>query len=1047
MNRWVGKSIRYFLYFVCTVFLLFVFIANTLRLSSYYFEDHQAFTTKWISRILSQPVKLQGLQIHWHWFDPVIRLNHVTVMSATSNRQLLNVDHLTVVFDLWRSMSHWHLLTKDIYVSGVKLDLQVNAAGYVSVMGQAMGNEKAFRLSDGVDWLLLQPHVMVKDITLNGKFGQRQFSADQVAVDVRNAADQHQLQINLPAIQVKNLFSISNLQLTAQGQLDQGVLQISQNDGDILLKKYVPLSLQDSQLKLVANYNKVKNSTQYQFKQIAWLTHLFNLYGKGQVSITGKKIQHQVALTINAPKMALLSQRLKQAVKQSKRYHKDELLNWLANAFRAGAIKQATVAEKNGDFNASIPVQNVNFHYADGWPDIKQLNTTVQFKNGGMQIKQAHGDLSGMQLQDIDTTIKDLSHSVLQLKITSQNQLQHALNFLKQSPLDFAKRIQDIDAAGLVNNAITLSIPLYQDNPKVSSTGKVTFLGNSLILVQWHTALNQLQGVLSFKDQNLHAENLTAKWFGQPLKLQVKTRTNKRDQVVSIYAQGHLPVKPLLKDYVPAALPFVQGMMPVKIRIDFHSLEKVYDQLWLNSSLQGVGLNLDTLYHKAAAKQVPFKLHMELNLFNLYLVGQYGKQASAWLHFARDKQGFLFDKGQVNLAKTVAKSPKAKGLSLLLQAPSISWQQWYPVLKKHASDAKGGFNWHQVVIKTKRFTFRHQHFNNLTATIYPKANSWKVLLNSPQVAGQFNYQVKPRLLLTARIKHLQLAKFKTNQQAFKLNNLPNFDLRFDQLIYDNTNYNQVIFKAHQIKSGMYIDQLLLHPLGCQIDTKGYWVQDPAMSTNLLGKVNCNDYGYLLRHYGLSSDLINTKGVTSFALYWPGALYDWKLPQLKGDIKFNLKDGAIIHLNKHAQDEIGLGKLINILSVESIAKKLMLNFSDLKTSGFSFDKLIGEVHVNHGVAKIDNFLMDGPVAKVKIVGQVNYLKRKYDLQVQVLPYVTSSIPIIAAVIGGPVIGAATYVADKLATPALSHAAEKNVHLKGEWKAQEQQQIASPLPIPK
>ena len=65
------------------------------------------------------------------------------------------------------------------------------------------------------------------------------------------------------------------------------------------------------------------------------------------------------------------------------------------------------------------------------------------------------------------------------------------------------------------------------------------------------------------------------------------------------------------------------------------------------------------------------------------------------------------------------------------------------------------------------------------------------------------------------------------------------------------------------------------------------------------------------------------------------------------------------------------------------------------------------------------------------GKIGLLKKDYDLEIRVVPYVTSSVPVIATIAGGPVIGAIAWVTNKVLSPEVDRMSRKTIHVTGTW----------------
>ena len=69
-------------------------------------------------------------------------------------------------------------------------------------------------------------------------------------------------------------------------------------------------------------------------------------------------------------------------------------------------------------------------------------------------------------------------------------------------------------------------------------------------------------------------------------------------------------------------------------------------------------------------------------------------------------------------------------------------------------------------------------------------------------------------------------------------------------------------------------------------------------------------------------------------------------------------------------------------------------------GYDFDKLKGDLDFQHGVISTKNTFVDGPVAFVGLSGKIDMGHKQFDLLMKVIPYITSSIPLVCDHCGRP-----------------------------------------------
>jgi uncharacterized protein YhdP len=94
---------------------------------------------------------------------------------------------------------------------------------------------------------------------------------------------------------------------------------------------------------------------------------------------------------------------------------------------------------------------------------------------------------------------------------------------------------------------------------------------------------------------------------------------------------------------------------------------------------------------------------------------------------------------------------------------------------------------------------------------------------------------------------------------------------------------------------------------------------------------------------------------------------------------------------------------------------------------------------------DNFKMEGPTARVEIKGETDLDKETQHLYVKATPFISDTLSL-AAFAGGPAIGAAAYIAQKILKDPLNKIAETEYEIVGTWSDPQEKESPSKLSIP-
>jgi uncharacterized protein YhdP len=131
-------------------------------------------------------------------------------------------------------------------------------------------------------------------------------------------------------------------------------------------------------------------------------------------------------------------------------------------------------------------------------------------------------------------------------------------------------------------------------------------------------------------------------------------------------------------------------------------------------------------------------------------------------------------------------------------------------------------------------------------------------------------------------------------------------------------------------------------------------------------------------------------------------------------------------------EPGVGRMLGILNTGALSRRLSLDFSDVFDDGFGFDKITGVFALSRGEARIRQLSIVSPPADIKITGQTDLVNGQLDQRVEVTPKIGTGLAVAGAVAGGPVVGAAVFLADKVTDGGFERLGRYAYSVKGPWR---------------
>ena len=167
-------------------------------------------------------------------------------------------------------------------------------------------------------------------------------------------------------------------------------------------------------------------------------------------------------------------------------------------------------------------------------------------------------------------------------------------------------------------------------------------------------------------------------------------------------------------------------------------------------------------------------------------------------------------------------------------------------------------------------------------------------------------------------------------------------------------------------------------------------------------------------------------VVDFDLDWGGGPRADFLALLDGDVRIQLDNGQLEEV------EPGAGRMVGLISFVALPRRLSLDFRDVFSKGFGYDKIAGAFSIDDGVASTCDLSLEGPAADIGIVGQVDLAQQRYEQAAVVSANVGNTLPLVGAVVGGPPGAAAMLIFSQIFKKPLQEVGQVFYGMSGPWE---------------
>jgi uncharacterized protein YhdP len=261
----------------------------------------------------------------------------------------------------------------------------------------------------------------------------------------------------------------------------------------------------------------------------------------------------------------------------------------------------------------------------------------------------------------------------------------------------------------------------------------------------------------------------------------------------------------------------------------------------------------------------------------------------------------------------------------------------------------------------------------------------------------------------------------------KAADFPVLDMNVEDFRMQDRALGRLDLLAHGAAQGLMIDNLQLTHPDSVFRMSGLWRESGQGETRADLNLNVLDAGKFLARFGYADMLKRGSAEFQGNATWEGSPADFTFATLAGQLDFKAHGGQFLKVDP------GVGKLLGVLSLQSLPRRLNFDFRDIFNEGYAFDDISATLRIARGVVYSDDFKMRGPSAKVNMSGLADLNQESVQLRVRVVPKLSEGVAVAGALLGGPLAGVGALAAQKLLRDPFEEALSQEYMVSGSWQA--------------
>lgn len=729
----------------------------------------------------------------------------------------------------------------------------------------------------------------------------------------------------------------------------------------------------------------------------------------------------------------------------------ENLFNYLETSLLDGDITQANILfngplsnfpfkDNSGIFVVDAEIKDGTFKFANSWAPITLFTANLNFTNEGMMITGRNGFLTDLNIKGVEVGIADLGQNQT-LTVDAIVQPVEAHEFtklLQQSPYkgSVGAALETLNVVGKVDGNFHLTLPL-DDTSKGVAQGQFNFKENNILLQTPRVDFTDVNGSITFVNDKILTQNLTLNYAGLPLKLDVTGEDRENNYKTYIDFKGDWQNDTWLEKVPTRLKKYAQGEFQWQgdLALYNHKDGGFSYTLDIDSDLNNIKLNLPVPYAKVKNTDMPFSLKSRGGIRKSTIELKAGEQLNFFGELKHDTTSF--SKSHLVLGDDSMLLPM-NGFHITTKLEKADVGLWLPMVNdilhtinppntelakqetKHLSDAETTLS-KPLLSSPKRvrgsveeLTILGQTFHNSSFNLLDKPQWWLLQLNAKETRSRIKLhddwenkgmsidadfvhfadkeiEILDEYSHEVSTKHVQ--KNVTEEDKVNLRNsfdsIPRINFVCARCQINKLRLGEVSFDiVRENKDEIQLQNFIAKRSDASVQANAAWQLKKGISkTTLVGNLDIDSIEHELTALSFGSIIRDSGGKLNFNVNWSDAPNDFSLGHLNGKLDVAIDDGYLAQVPDTA-------KIFSVLSLESLLRKLTLDFRDIFSDGMFYSSIKGNYDLNNGVLHTDDTKMNGTAGDLILKGTTDLSLGMVDYKMSYKPNLTSSLPVIA-----------------------------------------------------
>ncbi|MCP4300338.1 MAG: TIGR02099 family protein [Gammaproteobacteria bacterium] len=729
---------------------------------------------------------------------------------------------------------------------------------------------------------------------------------------------------------------------------------------------------------------------------------------------------------------------------------KPKLYNWFQSALVRGSIPSGTTKlngpldkfpfdNGEGRFLLEGSVRNLTFKYHPRWPAAETSDMQVVLDNMRLYSVSNRSVSAGNRTVDAKIEIADLRDPVLSIESFSSGTLESIRTFSRRSPISdvFGGQLDRISVSGDASLTLDLTVPL-KDPKSFEFTSQVRSNNGTLAIDGFSPQITDLIGEVTISRDDVFSDSLRARFLGADVTVELASSEDPRFSVVA-NTRGSVTARAIIEELGVPLHGLISGVTSYESRILFPRRKQDKPSpftVQIDSDLQGLGLAFPEPLTKPEDSSMQLKGDIRFMPDGEVIESAgFAENDIVWqVAFNRSENAWDFDRGVVTIGGDVMQAAETRGLHIRGNTSTVRLEDWLNLSRSGDKQIGAADRIRSIDLVVADLYAVGQHYEGHRVRVDRSALDWLVQLEGEDVVGSVfvPYDFGSERAMVLEMDRLRLPgddESADEPSTLDPRNLPPITLTAKDFALGDRYLGAVEVRLERTMDGLEATTITTKDDSFEIAGTGKWVADESdpfgSRTFMTATLTSTDVMQTMTRLNFAPGIASDQMNALVDLSWSGGPRADFLDVLDGEVQVNFGNGQLEEV------EPGAGRMFGLMSIVALPRRLSLDFRDVFSKGFGFDKIAGTFRIVDGESYTCDLSLAGPAADIGIVGRAGLANRDYDQTAVVSANVGNTLPIVGAVVAGPQVAAALLIFSQIFKKPLQEVGQVYYGIGGSW----------------